>query len=784
VLYIDDLQWGDTDSAYLISDLLQPPDPPPMLLLTSYRSEDADSPCLRALAETLRQGQAIDRRDLPVAPLTEAETRELVLLLLGSGAEASAAEVARESAGNPFFITELVQEIQSGGHSAAKEGEITLERLIQARVGRLPEGAQRLLEVVAVSGRPLRDAEACRAAGVGADARTLVARLEAARFVRGTGLSEESRLETYHDRIRETVVAGLGSEPLRQHHGRLAQVLEESGRGDPEEMAGHFEGAGELERAGVYYGQAGDRAADALAFDHAAALYQKSLDLRRVEQAEGRDLRRKLGKALANAGRGAEAGPVYLSAAEGTDGQEEFDLRLQAADQLLLSGRTQQGFEVFGNLLHKVGLRLAGGKYRALFGMILERLRLSLGGLRFCERAAESIPAEELMRVDTCEMAYHRLSLSDTPKYFMFAAKYIRLSLRCGEPSRVALGLMNEAFFITATKGESARVRAELVWQKALSLAERVGDPLILAKIALYRGYNAWALAEWKEGVAHFESAELIAVQGQVLHAVGHIKLQHGKIDCLMMLGRWREMGCKLPALLQDAQRRRDRQGTCVFLVHSNVLCLAADRPDDAEAVIRQGWDEWPHAENVMGTYWSLYGRAEAALYLGEGRRAWELIRRERAPLNRATLYVFMAVLNPLMVHLQARTALAAATAEPAGGFFGRRARLLRSAARDARRIGRRRIPRLNPLAKLLRASIANLRGEEEDAVSLLRAAEQELLAADMELYAAAARRQRGKLVGGEEGQTLMASADAWMAGQDIRNPARIAAMLVPGFAD
>ncbi len=217
VLAIDDLQWGDRDSAALLAEILGPPDPPVLLLLGCYRSEDAEgSPFLQHLHRSQAdRAPSVDHRELAVEPLTPTESETLAAMLLGDEApkaRSHAAAIAREAGGSPFLVIELVRHVQIGDDPTSDPElgeEPTLDRVVMTRVSRLPEEARRLLEVIAVSGRPLSTVDARQSAALAADDRGALAILRSGRLIRGTGPAELDVIESYHDRIRETVVAHL-----------------------------------------------------------------------------------------------------------------------------------------------------------------------------------------------------------------------------------------------------------------------------------------------------------------------------------------------------------------------------------------------------------------------------------------------------------------------------------------------------------------------------------------------------------------------------------------------
>jgi serine/threonine protein kinase len=784
VLAIDDLQWGDVDSAALLAELLRPPDPPRLLLVGSYRREyEATSPCLQALLRGQAATPTLERRELAVEPLTADEAQCLARELLGPGTAADLAraeDIARESGGIPYFVHELVRHLQEGAKLAERSSpaqEITLEEVLWQRMIRLPELSRRLLEVVAVSGRPLRQGDAYRAAALAWDDRTALAVLRGARLVRSTGPQDQDEVEAYHDRIRETMVAHLAPTTLQAHHHRLAVTLAASGRADPETLAVHFQGAGDPAQAGHYYAAAAAQAAEALAFDRAAKLYRLSLELRPLEGAAGRDLRTRLADALANAGRGLEAARDYQAAAAGANPVEALELGRRAAIQSLISGHIDEGLAALRTVLEAVDMKLARTSRRALLSLLWRRLWLWFRGVRFRERDASQVSAEQLTRIDICWSVAMSLSIVDTVRAADFQVRNFLLALRAGEPYRVARAMAWEVAHL-ANYGGPARQRTARLLQAAEALAERLNHPHAQGLVTLAAGITAYMEGRWHSGLELSDRAEAI-FRERCTGVAWELDTAHSfSLWSLFFLGEVAEITHRLPALLQEARERGDLYAATnlgTFVGH--VTWLAADDPEGAQRDLGAVMECWSrqgfHVQHLTG----LMGQLQIDLYRGAGTAAWERITGAWPALARS-LFLRVQVVRIFMWHLRARSALAAAGQAP------RPEPLWRAAVADARRIERERMSWAEPLAQLIRAGVAARRGDRAAALVLLREGEAGCRAADMGLFAAAAGYRYGRLLEGNGVGAGIAQARGWMEAQGIRNPARMTALYAPGFGD
>jgi predicted ATPase len=221
VLWIDDLHWADADSTALLEELLRPPESPPLLLLTSFRSEDiAAKPFLRLL---LARADEETCHELRVEEVSDEEANELMHALVGQDNFVSAGlidSIVKEARGNPFLLEQLGRYALTTDRSATTG--ITLSVMLDAGIERLPKGARALLQTLAVAGRPINQEVAYQAAGLTGDELPLISSLRAAQFVRSGG--SNLGIELYHDRIRETLHEQLELPQVKQIHRRLAQA--------------------------------------------------------------------------------------------------------------------------------------------------------------------------------------------------------------------------------------------------------------------------------------------------------------------------------------------------------------------------------------------------------------------------------------------------------------------------------------------------------------------------------------------------------------------------------
>jgi serine/threonine protein kinase len=767
VVVIDDLQWADEDSLALMRELTRPPDPPVLLLVATLR--DAAPPA----------GLLGDVRRLRVETLPAEQARELATVLIGRMSPTtapSADSIAAESGGHPLFIDELVRHATMVGEAP---GPLRLDEALWARISRLEPDVRRLLNLVAVAGAPLDLAAAARADAIDfAELSKRVSILRIANLVRTGGARGVDTIEPYHDWVRAAMLSHIDAATQRAGHERLAVALEAGANVDPESLMIHWRGAGVPEKAAKYAALAADEAASALAFDRAARLFRIALELVPASAPERRGLEARLGDALANAGRGAEAAEAYLRAVPGATAAEALDLQRRAAEQRLRSGHIDGGLAILRGVLTEVGMTLPRTPRSALTSLLLRRARIWIRGLRYKERDASQLSPEALTRIDVCWSAAQGLAMVDTIRGAGFQSQNLLLALDAGEPYRVARALAVEAAFL-ASEGGPARVRVERLLGVAEQLAQRIGHPHALGLVAMVAGNANYFRGEWASARTRCDQAETI-FRDRCTNVSWEITTAHTfALWSLLWMGGVREFGRRVAVLVSEAQERGDLFATTALrTARAQYGYPAADDLAGGRLEVEDAMKRWSRDHGFqLPHWWELFALGNLDLYEG-GDGAYRRISANWQSLDRSML-LRIQVLRLESLHARARAALAAVAARPA-----ERAALLDEVQTIAAQLAREHMPWSDALAILLRAAVIHAEGRDEETVRTLEDAAVALDAADMKLFGAIARRHRGRILGGDEGAALVRAADAFMAAEKIVKPARMAAMLAPGFLE
>ncbi|MCK6551533.1 AAA family ATPase, partial [Myxococcota bacterium] len=807
VIYIDDLQWGDEDSAALLADLLRPPHPPPLFFVTCYRSEDREtSPFVRALRGAAGTGFAgIDTREVHVGPLELEDATRLARSILAEREQARVAEhrgwtparalvhaeaIARESAGNPLFVYELASFADAASQVVTpREGtpmrpdafldqgsassDIKLERALRARFAALPPGARRLLEIVVVAARPIELALANRAAGLAPDDRTAAGALKSARLVRQRTAGHVEQLETYHNRIGDAAVKDKTPDELRDVHLAIASVLERAADPDPEALVLHLAAAGEQRRAGEHAAAAAERAKEALAFDRAATLYQLCVQLAPPSDADEWRLRQRLGEALVNAGRGHEAAEVYLVAARTAPKGDALELRRRAAQQLLQTGHVDRGTETFKGVVAEVGLPWPESAQSAVRLLNVDRVKLTVRGLKFKEKRPDERSAEDLTAIDVCWSAVTGFAMVHGIRAAYYHTRGLLLAFRSGEPYRLARALAAEVCLVGGV--DRRRDRTARVLEALEGLARVLDEPHARGLVELATGFTAFLRGQWLDAIVHAERS--LAIHTEQCTGVAW-ELDTARIVLFSSLAYRGELG-DLPdrvfAELRQAELRKNLYASTILRTSPNVskMWLALDRVDDARQELALAMERWSHADFHVQHLHALLSETDFDLYDGQGLRAWSRISRRwdqvwGSQLLRLRLFRIEARFG------RARSALAAA----AEGHDVDK--LIKVAAADADDIEGMGMSWAAPIAELVRAELAVLKKNVVEAEHLFARAAQGFDAAGMGLHRAVASFRRGQLLGGDEGRALVDASERWMRARGVRIPAKVVATFAP----
>ncbi len=773
VVWIDDLQWGDADSEPLLRELLRQPDAPPLLWMISYRSEDlGESPLLQSLDKLLEVLPPGRCERLTLRPLSRDECDELAAQLADASFEADALHVvSRASGGSPFLLTELLR----AGPASTSAGSDPIASRVEARLATLPPIARRLLEVLTVAGAPV-DRELARATlGLDAVDPDLVRRLEDEQLVRVGASRDASRLEVYHDQIRDVLDARLDTEERRRHHARLADALERLGNRDLGALFEHHRGAGAHVAAAHYGLRAGDQAADQLAFDQASRFYAAALDL----DPDGCDRRQtfpKLGAAFANAGRGAEAAAAFEAAAEATadDAETAESLQRRAAEQYLVAGHLEGGIRVLRPLLEAHGLRFPDAGRPAIAATLGQLPALALHYTRFRPR---SVPLDRAtaLRIEACQSAAKGLVVVDPALGACFAVRSLVEALRAGDVLLAGPSLCVVGASLVPLGGVMARWGRAML-RRAERMAATAGDPYLNGVLAISMAQDDFVGGRFQSMLDRCDRGSRILAE-RCRGTRWEINLaQMAALRALEELGEIAELRRRLAQALSEAVELDDRYAEVTFRLFAAFWEIARGEVTAARDGAHAAIERWGGRGFQMQHFYALRIQACCDLYEGNGEAALERLRAAWPAVREAGLLRHCMLASDAL-QLRARAALLAGERRAYVGPA------LAMALRTARALRRMQRADATAAAALIEASLA-LRDKRSDrARACLEEARDHYRSNGMRLHEAYATWRLAELLGGEAGRAHLAACAPAFASAEIREPARWLALHAPGFA-
>lgn len=227
VMVVEDLHWADEATAELLTYVARRVGSISLLVVATLRDDDEQRPPIRRLAGQLAGMAGV--RQLVLERLSADGVREMA-----GSADADAAELHRLTAGNPFFVSQV---LAFGG---AEPVPISITDALEARLARLSARGRSALEaaaiigsrvepwlLAAVAGEDVLGADECIAAGL---------------------LAKSETIDFRHELTRMAVLASMPVFRGIALHRRALDALLRIGSTDDTRLAYHADGAADAAR--------------------------------------------------------------------------------------------------------------------------------------------------------------------------------------------------------------------------------------------------------------------------------------------------------------------------------------------------------------------------------------------------------------------------------------------------------------------------------------------------------------------------------------------------------
>jgi predicted ATPase/class 3 adenylate cyclase len=299
VIALDDLHWADEASLALFEDLLAVTDQAPLMFCLVFRQRH-DKGCWR-LRDKAASAYRHRYTEVALQPLAEAYSRQLLAELV-PGAEfrpEALGEILDKTAGNPFYLEEVVRSLIEDGALVPDEAQAgrwratariadiqvpgSLQGAILSRIDRLTEDSRQALQMASVIGRRFQTQVLWGLIRAEAELDTWLAQLERSDLIRPAEVGPEPVYAFPDALVQEVAYESLLVQRRQEFHRRVGETLEEIYAGRLEQecelLAYHFSRSDDRARAVKYLAMAGHKAQAEYANETAVRHYTDLLAL-------------------------------------------------------------------------------------------------------------------------------------------------------------------------------------------------------------------------------------------------------------------------------------------------------------------------------------------------------------------------------------------------------------------------------------------------------------------------------------------------------------------------